>query len=82
MTMASDSFSRGDAMMGPRTRYVFRRNLPKLIVPAPERHSSGFDESMLRTGLVVSDLNRERLDPRRQPPVRTRIGGRAIAGLR
>jgi len=37
------------------------------------RRPEGFGESMLRTWLVVSNLNRRSLDPRRQPTVRARI---------
>jgi hypothetical protein len=60
--------TRAEAMMRPRTRRVFRTNLRRLLAPGPGRTHGGFDESMLCTWLVVSDLNRERLDPRPQPP--------------
>jgi RsiW-degrading membrane proteinase PrsW (M82 family) len=59
---------RAEAMMPPRTRHEFRRDLRRITAPAPGRRSGGFDESMLRTWLVVSDLNRERIDPRPRPP--------------
>jgi len=36
---------------------------------------------MLRTWLLVSDLNRERLDPRRQPSLLAGIPEPGIAGL-
>jgi RsiW-degrading membrane proteinase PrsW (M82 family) len=73
--------ARAEAGMGFRTRRVFRRNLRRVLAPGPGRRPGGFDESMLHTWLVVSAMNRERLDPRRQPPVRVRIAGGA-EGLR
>jgi RsiW-degrading membrane proteinase PrsW (M82 family) len=59
---------RADALMRPHTRRVFRRNLRRLLAPGRGRRTGGFDESMLLTWLVQTDLNRERLDPRRVPP--------------
>jgi RsiW-degrading membrane proteinase PrsW (M82 family) len=59
---------RADAMMRPDTRRAFHRNLRLVIAPGRGRRAGGFDESMLRTWLVLTDLNRERRDPRRVPP--------------
>jgi len=71
--------TRAEAMMRPRTRRVFRANLRRLLAPGPGRSCGGFDEWMLRTWLVVSDLNRERIDPRPRPPALTRAAARAAA---
>ena len=57
-----------EALMRPHTRRVFRRNLRRVLAPGRGRRPGGFDESMLRTWLVLSELNRERIDPRRVPP--------------
>jgi len=70
---------RAEAMMPPRTRHEFRRDLRRIIAPCPARRAGGFNESMLRTWLVVSDLNRERIDPRPRPPALTRAAARAAA---
>jgi RsiW-degrading membrane proteinase PrsW (M82 family) len=71
--------TRAEAMMRPRTRRAFRTNLRRLLAPGPGRTYGGFDESMLRTWLVVSELNRERIDPRPRPPALTRAAARAAA---
>jgi hypothetical protein len=58
--------------MQSRLRRLFRRNLRRIIAAGAGRRKGGFDESMLRTWFVLSDLSRERIDPRRRPPGRAR----------
>jgi len=70
---------RAEAMMPPSTRCEFRRDLRQIIAPCPARRVGSLNESMLRTWLVVSDLNRERIDPRPRPPALTRAAARAAA---
>lgn len=64
-----------EAAMTTRARLAFRRNLRRLIEAGRGRRTGGFDESVLRMWLVVSGLNRERVDPRPRPPVRARLRG-------
>jgi hypothetical protein len=68
-----------DTLMRPAIRRAFRRNLGRILAPGPGRSPGGFDESMLRTWLAVSNLNRERVDPRRHPPARERPGAGGAA---
>lgn len=62
--------ARAEASMTTRDRLAFRRNLRRILAPGRGRRDGGFPESMLRTWLVVSDLNRERMDPRPRAPAR------------
>jgi RsiW-degrading membrane proteinase PrsW (M82 family) len=59
---------RAEGSMRPAVRRRFRRNLRRAIAPGPGRRDGGFDESLLRTWLALSELQRERVDSRRVPP--------------
>lgn len=62
--------ARAEASLTTRDRLAFRRNLRRILAPGRGRRDGGFSESMLRTWLVVADLNRERVDPRPRAPAR------------